>query len=95
MLAAAKVDNLDYESTVVAENFDRSFIHRDLFRIPRGQTSSLQVRVQKLEDVNVHQHPLIRCLTNCHRHQQQIAQRAREIKALSEDRGPTVVAPRS
>ena len=53
MLAAAKVDNLDYESTVVAENYDRSFIHRDLFRIPRGQTSSLQVRVQKLEDVNV------------------------------------------
>ena len=64
MLAATKVDNLDYESKVVAENYDRSLIHRDLFRIPRGQTSSLQVRVQKLEDVNVHQHRLIRCLTN-------------------------------
>ena len=31
---------------------------------PRGQTSSLQVRVQNLEDVNVYQHPLIRCLIN-------------------------------
>ena len=59
MLVAAKVYNLDDESTVVAENNDRSFIHRVLFRVPRGQTSSLQVRVQKLEDVNVHQHPLI------------------------------------
>ena len=59
-----KVDNLDDESTVVAENNDRSYIHRDLFRIPRGQTSSLQVRVQELEDVNVHQHPLIRRFTN-------------------------------